>query len=1033
MAKKISNKDIFEDGLFSPAVKNAEALNKELDKLEQGLKDIATVAKKDLKNIKVVNFSDVQKGTKAIKEVDAAFKGLTAVEKERIKLREKLKQQNSTAINQNTTLKRQVSEQIKVNKDLEIIQNKNAGTLQKLAAQNRILRRERERLNLDTEKGRKRLKEINTELDKNNKRITDNSDKLKKQRMNVGNYTDSIKEAAGASGLFGGVLGKLNQIQGVLNALTKKNTVQEEVNTVAKEANAAATLQLSVAQRSLSAATALGTKALKAFKIALASTGIGLLLIAIGGLVAFFKRSQDGADALSKGLAGLQAGIDVLIDRFEKIGRGLVLIFSGLGDELKKAQIKLKIFILEAAQFKVGNKVFNDSTKEVAKLNKELDGLGGVSEGLDLISEAFKNIGDEIANDVVEAAKLKDLTKELTREQKLFEAEQATTLTRTKELNLIAKDKLKTDEERIASLKEANKLEIGLAQKQLALQERSLAASLDAISSDERSLSLDADRLEFIEQIKNGQISAADAVQKAADFTLSSAAGEEALFEIIEKIVAQEQAKQFLYDKQATTIKKTSALQVQVATKNSKALLQESKFRKEIAKDEDEAINNRIDALEEARDFEIDAAKVRRDANIINEREYQALRLTVTKSTQEAIQKLLEKTDNLTDKNREKIIKKQIETINKIEQEQFKGEIDRIDRLAEAEELSNERRIELINESNELRRSQLEAQAEFELSQAGLTAEQINELRETGSTERLELEEGTAEEVELVNIQLQNDLANLEDDRLKSVEDVNSKIEDSDKKSAEKRLETANKLIDLTSEAFSEAFDEREKALDDEIKRREEKVSLQQSRAEQGLENQLAFEKEQLAKAELERARLAEKRAKQEEAAALAQAFLNAFAARSKDNPDTAAAKALTDVIIAKALAETVAGAFAEGVEDFQGKGTGTSDSNLIRFSHGESVVTAKGTKENQGLVTAMNNGEVGSWFANNMMLSPLSSEKNYDSFGILANEIKEIKQAIKNRPTSQTNLDNMGNVLQSTYRNGIKNTVKYLNKPGVI
>jgi hypothetical protein len=433
-------------------------------------------------------------------------------------------------------------------------------------------------------------------------------------------------------------------------------------------------------------------------------------LIAIGGLVAFFKRSQDGADALSKGLAGLQAGIDVLIDRFEKIGRGLVLIFSGLGDELKKAQIKLKIFILEAAQFKVGNKVFNDSTKEVAKLNKELEGLGGVSEGLELIKEAFKGIGDEIANDVLEASKLKKLTIELTREQKLFEAQQATTLTRTKELNLIAKDKLKTDEERVAALTEANKLEVSLAEKQLSLQERSLAASLDAISADEKSLTLDADRLKFIEQIKNGQISAADAVQKAADFTLSSAAGQEALFEIIEKIKEQEQAKQSLLDKQATTIKKLSALQVQIATKNSKALLQESKFKKEIAKDEDEAINNRIDALEEARDFEIKAAEVRRDANIINEREYQALRLTVTKSTQEAIQKLLEKTDNVTDKNREKIIKKQIETINKIEQEQFKGEIDRIDRLAEAEELSNERRIELINESNELRRSQLSYQ-----------------------------------------------------------------------------------------------------------------------------------------------------------------------------------------------------------------------------------------------------------------------------------------------------------------------------------
>ena len=171
MAKKISNKDIFEDGLFAPATKNAEELNIQLDKLEKGLKDIASVVKKDLKNLKVVNYSDVQKGTKAIKEVDAAFKGLSAIEKERIKLRDKLSQQNSTAINQNTTLKRQVSEQIKVNKDLDILQNKNAGTLTKLAAQSRILRRERDRLNLDTDKGRKRLQEINKELDKNNKFI----------------------------------------------------------------------------------------------------------------------------------------------------------------------------------------------------------------------------------------------------------------------------------------------------------------------------------------------------------------------------------------------------------------------------------------------------------------------------------------------------------------------------------------------------------------------------------------------------------------------------------------------------------------------------------------------------------------------------------------------------------------------------------------------------------------------------------------------------------------------------------------------
>jgi hypothetical protein len=644
MAKKISNKDIFEDGLFAPATKNAEELNIQLDKLEKGLKDIASVVKKDLKNIKIVNFSDVQKGTKAIKDADAAFKGLSAIEKERIKLRDKLKQQNSTAINQNTTLKRQVSEQIKVNKDLDILQNKNAGTLTKLAAQNRILRRERERLNLDTEKGRKRLQEINKELDKNNKFISKNSDKLKQQKLNVGNYTNSIKEAAGASGLFGGVLGKLNQIQAVLNALTKTNTVEEEVNTVAKEANAVATVQLSVAQRALNVATGAGTKALKIFKVALASTGIGILLLAVGSLVAFFTRVQEGVDKIDESTAGLTAGLDVLIDRLSAAAGGFIKIITGLSTVTFVALRGLSVLI-SALQ---GN--FFEAKEKAADLFKDLkDAPGQVIDGIKEVGEAFKGVNEELRTEFKLSQKLKKLTTELTREQKLFEAEQATTLTRTKELNLIAKDKLKTDEERVAALREANKLEVQLAETQLGLQERSLAASLDAISADERSLSLDKERLQFIEQIKTGQISSAEAVKKAADFTLSSAAGQEALFEIIEKIKLQEQAKQSLLDKQATTIKKLSALQVQIATKNSKALLQESKFKKEIAKDEDEAINNRIDALEDARDFEIEAAEVRRDANIINEREYQALRLTVTKSTQEAIQKLLAKTDKLTD------------------------------------------------------------------------------------------------------------------------------------------------------------------------------------------------------------------------------------------------------------------------------------------------------------------------------------------------------------------------------------------------
>lgn len=54
-----------------------------------------------------------------------------------------------------------------------------------------------------------------------------------------------------------------------------------------------------------------------------------------------------------------------------------------------------------------------------------------------------------------------------------------------------------------------------------------------------------------------------------------------------------------------------------------------------------------------------------------------------------------------------------------------------------------------------------------------------------------------------------------------------------------------------------------------------------------------------------------------------------------------------------------VAGAFADGVIDFKGKGTGTSDSNIVAISHGESVITANGTKNASKMLTMINEGKL--------------------------------------------------------------------------
>ena len=71
--------------------------------------------------------------------------------------------------------------------------------------------------------------------------------------------------------------------------------------------------------------------------------------------------------------------------------------------------------------------------------------------------------------------------------------------------------------------------------------------------------------------------------------------------------------------------------------------------------------------------------------------------------------------------------------------------------------------------------------------------------------------------------------------------------------------------------------------------------------------------------------------------------------------------------------------AFAEGVVDLQGKGTETSDSIFAKLSKGESVITAKGTRQDKGLFEAANKLELESYIKENYILPALKEKKQRD------------------------------------------------------
>jgi hypothetical protein len=108
----------------------------------------------------------------------------------------------------------------------------------------------------------------------------------------VGSYSDAIQSSLPLMGGFGG------QIQTIIGTLGQIRT---------------ALTGFSTAMKAQAVATNGSVNALKLFKIALISTGIGAIVVAIGSLIAAFASTQRGADAISRALAPVKEVFAVLV------------------------------------------------------------------------------------------------------------------------------------------------------------------------------------------------------------------------------------------------------------------------------------------------------------------------------------------------------------------------------------------------------------------------------------------------------------------------------------------------------------------------------------------------------------------------------------------------------------------------------------------------------------------------------------------------------------------------------------------------
>lgn len=202
--------------------------------------------------------------------------------------------------------------------DFQVDESESIESIASLTKANKALREERNKLNLQSESGKKRAQEINAILDQNTEKIKSNVSALEKQKINIGNYKSALDGVVPGLGGFA---------QGV-DAGTK------------------------------------GLKGMTMQALKFLATPLGAALAAIVAVFTLLKSALSQNDALMDKFENVTNAVGVVLEvvaaRVGKLGEALIALasgnfgeainltaqaFSGLGDEIENAVKQQQLFL----------------------------------------------------------------------------------------------------------------------------------------------------------------------------------------------------------------------------------------------------------------------------------------------------------------------------------------------------------------------------------------------------------------------------------------------------------------------------------------------------------------------------------------------------------------------------------------------------------------------------------------------------------------------------------------------------------------
>lgn len=391
--------------------------------------------------------------------------------------------------------------------------------------QNQNIVRLRDQLNPRIAEEAKLIEELNKKYDANRAFMRENASETEKQVMNIGDYKNQIKEALGEMTPFQKGLQSMGidtqrvqigfktaqaavrdvkdafgeakqaqteyaQAQQIATEATEKATQAQELaesigfrysqglatqaeleaaTTAASEAHTVATEAQTVATNAGTVATIASSNAMKIFRVALISTGIGAIVVLLGSLIAYLTSTQEGMDkvtAITRPLKAIFQGLGVV---FQQVGKWLSDTFSNPQKALKdfgkllvdqvKNRIEGLLELLPAVGKAIGL-LFQGKFSEAGKtaFNAVAKVGTGVENMTDKINNAAKATGKFLDENIKRGQEIDKLNKQIEQAQINFERNQVKYNDAIDQQLLISKDTSKSFKEREAAAREIIRL-----------------------------------------------------------------------------------------------------------------------------------------------------------------------------------------------------------------------------------------------------------------------------------------------------------------------------------------------------------------------------------------------------------------------------------------------------------------------------------------------------------------------------------------------------------------------------------------------